>query len=621
MLSFFLTAAVFAADAGTFQDVKASLTAYCAACHKGKAAVAGFNVDKYATPQAVTADADRWGRALTRVRNHEMPPRNGKPMPLEARERMASWIDTTLHEAACSAGLRPGPVPLKRLNRAEYGATIRDLLNVHVNVGSTLPADGAGGEGFDNAAETLFLSPMHAEKYLDAAKQAMQYAAGDGRARKTIFPVEPGRDVTPEQAGRKAIEALLPRAFRRPATEVETARYVALFDAQLKTGASFDEAIRHAMSAVLISPHFLFRAVEPNPSAAPRLLGHYEMASRLSYFLWGTMPDQRLMDLAAKGQLQDPLVLRDLVAHMLPDQRTREFAEQFVEQWLDTRQLGREIKPDPALYPAFYDEEIAAAIRYEPYLFFQELLAHNMPLVNLIDSNFTILTNKLERHYGLKTGRRLRQQPDRVQLPEGSHRGGLLGMAAVHAVSSYPRRTSPVLRGKWILEAMLGTPPPPPPPNVPELKEHAGEKPATLRDRLLQHRANPVCAACHDRIDPLGFGLENFDVVGVWRDRDAGLPIDAKGELPDGTRFDGPEEMKRVLLEKRDVFIRNLTSKMLGYALGRGLTREDSCTVDLIVERLRKNEYRAYTLVEEIVLSVPFRYQPGSDRKLAVTED
>jgi hypothetical protein len=427
--------------------------------------------------------------------------------------------------------------------------------------------------------------------------------------------------VTAEEAGHKALAAFLPRAFRRPATEAEVKRYAALFDRQLKSGDSFDEAIRHAMAAVLISPHFLFRVTEPNPGAAPKLLGQYEMASRLSYFLWGTMPDQRLMDLAAQGQLQDPLVLRDVVAQMLPDQRTREFAEQFVEQWLDTRQLGREIKPDPALYPAFYDEEIAAAIRYEPYLFFQELLMHNMSLLNLIDSDFTILTNKLERHYGLKTGARLRQQPNRVALPEGSHRGGLLGMAAVHAVSSYPRRTSPVLRGKWVLEAMLGTPPPPPPPNVPELKEHEGETPKTLRDRLMQHRANPVCAACHDRIDPLGFGLENFDVVGVWREKDAGLPIDAKGELPDGTRFDGPQEMKRVLMSKRDVLIRNLTSKMLGYALGRGLTREDSCTVDLIVEKLRKNEYRAYTLVEEIVLSVPFRYQPGSDRKLAVTED
>jgi hypothetical protein len=195
-------------------------------------------------------------------------------------------------------------------------------------------------------------------------------------------------------------------------------------------------------------------------------------------------------------------------------------------------------------------------------------------------------------------------------------------MAAVAALSSYPNRTSPVLRGKWVLESILGTPPPPPPPDVPELKEaHEGEAPKTLRERLTQHRENPACSSCHARIDPIGFGMENYDVLGRWRTEDAGKPIDAKGVLPDGTSFDGPEELKKVLLARKDLFVRHLTSKLLGYALGRGLTLEDSCTVDAIVAELEKNDYKAHTLIEGIVMSVPFRYQRGTNRGLPVSAE
>ncbi len=250
-----------------------------------------------------------------------------------------------------------------------------------------------------------------------------------------------------------------------------------------------------------------------------------------------------------------------------------------------------------------------AAIRYEPILFFQEILANDLSLLNLIDSKFSVLTNKSGKLYGLKI-KDLKSQPLRFDLPEGSHRGGLLSMAAVLAVSSYPTRTSPVLRGKWVLESILGTPPPPPPPNVPALKEnHEGDRPATMRERLTQHRADPVCASCHNRMDPIGFGLERYDVLGRWRTEDSGKPIDAKGLLPDGSEFDGPDELKKVLLTRKDLVIRNLTTKLLGYALGRGLTLEDSCEVDRIVKVVAQNNYSAHTLVKEIVLSAPFRAQ------------
>lgn len=596
----------------SFNDAQILVKKYCQGCHQGKAPAGGFNLARIATVRSLNENPRQWTRMLARVRDGQMPP-NGTPAPaIDQREKFVAWIESTLRTAACSDGISPEPVPVRRLNRNEYAATMRDLLNIHINAGHALPADGAGGEGFDNAAETLFLSPIHAEKYLEAAKQALEYGAKDPRSRAKFLIAEPGNDVLPEQAARKILEAFLPRAFRRPASNEEVERYLALFRTAQKRDESFDQSILFALRGALVSPHFLFRLPEPNTNPEPQLLGDYAMAARLSYFLWGSMPDDVLFDLAAKGKLREPATLNEQVARMLKHEKAREFAEQFVEQWLGTRELGRDIKPDPKLFPVYYDAEIQSAIRYEPILFFQEIVAENLSLLNLLDSKFTIVTNKLDKFYGFKsTG--LRQQPKRVELPENSHRGGVLGMAAVLAVSSYPQRTSPVLRGKWLLDAILGTPPPPPPPNVPELKDaHGDAAPKTMRERLMQHRQNPTCASCHNRIDPLGFALENYDVLGRWRTEDAGKPIDAKGELPDGTTFDGPEQLRSVLLERKHLFIRNLTSKMLGYALGHGLTLEDNCTVDRIVAAVEKNDYSAHTLIREIVLSVPFRYQPPS---------
>jgi hypothetical protein len=611
----------------SFDSVQSMLKTYCVGCHQGKTAAAKVDLTAYLTPDSVVKARPTWSRVLARVRGSDMPPK-GSPAPgLEEREKFVSWVDGALRQAACAEGPVPGPSPIRRLNRDEYSATIRDLLNIQVSAGHALPADGAGGEGFDNAAETLFLSPIHAEKYLEAARLALDYAAKEPRAREAFLIAAPGPDTSPEQAARRILEAFLPRAFRRPVSAAESERYLGLFKSAQARKELFDESIRYALEAVLVSPNFLFRRERPNADPGPRLLNDFEIASRLSYFLWGSMPDKTLFDLAAQGKLQDPAVLSEQVSRLLfagtqrrdgdkvrvvSDWKLTEFATRFIEQWLGTRELGRDIKPDAKLFKQYYDAELQAAIRYEPILFFQELLASNLSLLNLLDSKFTFVNNALNRHYDLKiTG--LRQQPTKHDLPEGSHRGGLLGMAAVSAVSSYSVRTSPVLRGKWVLDAILGTPSPPPPPDVPELKEaHDGASPQTLRERLMQHRQNPTCGACHNRIDPIGFGLENYDVLGRWRTEDAGKPIDAKGVLPDGSAFDGPDELRAVLLGKKDLFIRHLTSKMLGYALGRGLTLEDSCTVDQIVTDLEKNDYKAHILIKGIVLSVPFRYQRGT---------
>ena len=600
-----------------FGGAKLLLNTYCGSCHSGDSAIAGFNLDQASDEASLLSRPQRWSSAARRIRAMEMPPR-GQPAPTaDERDALAAWIDDTLRAGLCAGGLDPGPQPLRRLNRNEYAATIRDLLSVHFNAGAALPNDGAGGEGFDNAAETLFLSPMHAEKYLEAARQSLDYALADPRSRAD-FLIEPGDDRTAEAAAKATLEQFLPRAFRRPVSEAEVGRYLDLFTEADRDDAPYDEAISFALQGVLMSPQFLFRVERPNGNPEPRPVGDYELATRISYFLWGSMPDQELFDMAANGGMRDPDYLHNKVLCMLDDERSHEFAERFVEQWLGTRELGRDIRPDKHLFPVYEDAELQAAIRYEPVLFFQDVLAGERSLLELIDSNFTFLTNRLQRHYGFRI-KGLGQNPKRVELPADSGRGGILSMAATLAVSSYPHRTSPVLRGKWVLDNLLGTPPPPPPPNVPELQENHGAVTAkSLRERLELHRRDAVCASCHDRIDPLGFGLENYDVLGRWRTSDKGMAIDARGALPSGVRFDGPKQLKAVLLERKELFIRNLVSKMLGYALGRGLTLTDQCTVDRIVEKLKQSDYNAHTLILEIVNSVPFRYKPGTNPETRV---
>jgi hypothetical protein len=598
-------------------DARAVLRKSCAGCHQGREASGKLDLSKFGD-RSVATDERAWRRILARVRDSEMPPANAPPLAIDVRDKFTGWIERSLIEAACAGGVPVGPWPVRRLNRSEYAATVRDLLNVHYNAGHSLPGDGAGGEGFDNAAETLFLSPVHAERYLDAARQALEYGAADTRARARFLNVQPDEKTTEDEAAKKLLEAFLPRAFRRPVDAVEVERFQSLFRSAKRRGEKYDNAILYALQAVLISPHFLFRIEDTNAGPEPRLAPDYALASRLSYFLWGTMPDDALFDLAAKGKLQDEETLKTQVVRLLKDQRATDFAENFVEQWLGTRELGRDIKPDPMLFPDYYDAEIQSAIRYEPILFFREILVENLSILNLIDSDFTVLTNRLARHYKLQI-KGMKQNPLKAKLPEGSRRGGLVTMAAIHALTSYPHRTSPVLRGKWLLDALLGTPPPPPPPDVPQLPEPKEDTEAkTVRERLAAHRDNPVCASCHDRIDPLGFGLENFDVLGNWRSEESGRPIDSTGQLPDGTVFEGPEGLKKVLLLRKDLFVRNLTAKLLAYALGRGLTLEDHCTIDRIVRRIEQEDYAGQALVREIVLSVPFRYQRGADRKLGL---
>lgn len=600
-----------------FAEARRFMEQYCNDCHGPTKPKGSLNLKRFASEQQALAERKLWEEVAARVSDADMPPKSRKDQPTpEARKAFLVWAEQMHRAVNCDDTLRPGPAPVRRLNKSQYRATIRDLLGIHFDAASGLPDDGAGGEGFDNAAETLFLSPVHAEKYLEAARAALAYAARDSRARSLLFVATPDERMPPEEAARRVLDRFVLRAFRRPPRDGEVDRFLGLFRKEQARGRPFDESIFHTLQAVLISPHFLFRVEEPATTPGPQLVNDYELATRLSYFLWNSMPDDRLFEKAAAGKLRDPAVLKEELTRMLKDRKLRGLAESFTEQWLETRRLGREVKPDRQVFRN-YTDELENAMREEPILVMLEVLSQNRSLLTLFDADFTYADRALALHYGLPPPEGFGQL-NRVPLPKGSHRGGVLTMAGVLAISSYPHRTSPVLRGTWVMGTILGTPPPTPPPDVPELPDGA-KAPAgkTLRERLVAHRANPACAACHERIDPIGFSLENFDAVGRWRDRDAGQPIDASAALPDGARFAGPEGLKQVVLARKDQVVRHLANKFLGYALGRGLVREDTCVIDRALERLTKDDYRAQTLLWEIVSSAPFRYKAGTGEKEA----
>ncbi|MBX3745601.1 MAG: DUF1592 domain-containing protein [Verrucomicrobiae bacterium] len=419
--------------------------------------------------------------------------------------------------------------------------------------------------------------------------------------------VLPRRPLAGEEAtvAAEALRSLVSRAYRRPAKDEEVRRLVGLVEQVRKDGASFEEGMRLALQAVLVSPHFLYRwELDPEPlgPGEERALNDYEVASRLSYFLWSSMPDDALLAVAAEGRLTEPDVLVRETKRMLRDPKARALVEHFGGQWLQIRNL-EEAEPDPLIFPG-WGPELREAMKAEAEMFLWALIQEDRPIQSLLDADFTYLNERLARHYGMEgvEGEAFR----RVTLPAGSARGGVLTMGSVLTVTSVPTRTAPVLRGKWILEQILGTPPPPPPPDVPAIEEgEEASKTATLRQRLELHRSKPECMTCHQRMDPLGFALENFDAVGAWREMDGVHPIDNTAELPGGRTFVGAAGLKEVLRSNEE-FPRALTSKLLTYALGRGLQVYDRRAVRGILENLEKNGFKFSSLVLEVVASDPF---------------
>lgn len=607
-------------------DAVAVVQSYCIDCHAGTAAEAGLNLESL-RDEAFVLDNRRMAlKILARVSNREMPPRDGEtPTDRESAE-LVNWIEKTLQSDPIE--ISPGPPLIRRLNRFEYGMTMRDLLGIHVDVAQGLPLDAAGGEGFDNASETLFLSPVHIEKYLQAAQLATEYVARDTTARTQLFSsgddVDGGTEVVGEfPRAERILKPFLTRAFRRPCDDGQLKLYASIFKHERELGRSFENSILSAVEAALTSPYFLFRVEAPVESDVAELVNGYELATRLSYFLWSSMPDEELFEMASRQQLNDPAELARQVRRMLTVThgsnrsdvpKARALAENFSGQWLGTRDLGTRFKPDASVFDQ-YDGQIEFAMRSEPAYFLEYMLVENRSLLDLLDADYSFMNGDLADHYGLRDRVKIRGygQMRHVELPEGSHRGGVLTMGAALAISSYPHRTSPVLRGKWVLETFFDTTLPPPPPDVPKLDETAlksdKKQSQSLRQQLEAHRAQKSCAACHDLLDPLGFGLENYDAIGRWREDVDGAPVDVTGTFSNGTTFNGPDEMKQRLLDRKDEFVRSLTAKMLAYALGRGLVNDDFHAVETIFQNVKANDYSTQELLIGIVQSKPFRYK------------
>ncbi|MFN0103451.1 MAG: DUF1592 domain-containing protein [Bryobacteraceae bacterium] len=396
------------------------------------------------------------------------------------------------------------------------------------------------------------------------------------------------------------------RAFRHPVKAAETAPFMKLYALARQQGDGFQEGIATALQGILVSPSFLFR-VERDPVLSARKpyapVSQFELASRLSYFLWSSMPDNELLAAAGQGRLRQPTMLDAQVKRMLRDPKARALVENFAGQWLQFKNIDV-MKPDPGKFPDF-DESLRYAMRRETELFFEEMVREDRSVLDVLDANYTYMNERLARFYGVPgiEGPAFR----RVDMSRNPRGGGVLAHGSVLTVSSYSTRTSPVLRGKWILENLLNAPPPPPPPAVPSLDDTKVGESASLRQQLEQHRKSPACASCHSRMDPLGFGLENFDAVGGWRTMDGKFPVDAAGTLPNGKTFSGPAELKANLRDSRDDFVRGLTDKLLTYALGRGLERPDRLVIANIASKLPAHNYKFSALVQNIVESLPFQ--------------
>ncbi len=745
------------------------VTKHCVQCHGPKTKNAALALHIYTDEKSILKDRKRWIEVIRMVHGGEMPP-DKQPRPkLEDSEAFLKAI-ADIFTLADSKGPRdPGRVTMRRLNRAEYNNTIRDLVGVDFKPADDFPADDVG-HGFDNIGDVLTISPVHMERYLAAAETITQQAilvgdppkpptrtvsarftepsvpnpdkvgnaraitqtkvplhtlynltqegefrarirgygqnAGkepikialtingkeiqafevksknpkdaqayevvlplkkgpqrmaavllnegknaDGKSDRTfmlsMFQLEGPLDTRPpshqkilthqpgldkHDAAREILTRFASKAYRRSVTKDEVDRLLKFVDLAQKNGEKWEAGIQFAIQAVLCSPKFLFRVeLDHRPdSKDAHPIDDYQLASRLSYFLWSTMPDDELFALAEKKQLHANIDAQ--VKRMLADPKAFALVENFAAQWLQLRLLKGHA-PDSTLFPEFDDQLRNSMIR-ETELFFEAIMRENRSVVELIDSNFTFMNERLARHYGIAdtNGNRLYQKPitkpgtplvkkfgkpsnefQRVTFAD-DERGGILTHASILTLTSNPTRTNPVKRGKWVLEQILGTPPPPPPPNVPELEEK-GELKGTLRERFEQHRKNPSCANCHAKLDPMGFAFENYNAVGKFRTKEGDAVIDASGTLPGGQTFKGPKELKQILVSKKDLFTRALTEKMLTYAIGRGLEYYDKSSVDKIGTALAKNDFRFSTLVVEITNSDPFRMRRGKDQK------
>lgn len=599
------------------REVPPLLLEYCVTCHGGTKPRGQLPLDQLAQKPDFAKNIVAWEKVLTVLRGGDMPPPGRKRPEPAVFQRAAAAIDAELERTYARLPRDPGRVTIRRLNRVEYRNTIRDLMGVDYPATEELPSDDVG-YGFDNIADVLSLAPVHLEKYLAAAEKIVSEVFLDVKRRERFLSWR-GDARNPREAARRILTEFARRAYRRPVSPQEVERLLQLVDKARQDGDGPEEALQVAFKAVLVSPHFLFRIERdpapdekrPLPLPAERFvpgvypISEYELATRLAYFLWSSMPDEELFQLADKGQLRQNLDAQ--VKRMLQSPNSRALVENFAGQWLQLRNLSS-IMIDPKLFPR-YDAFMRESMQRETEMYFEYILREDRSILEFLDSDYTFLNERLARHYGIEGVQGLEMRL--VKLPD-RRRGGILTHASILTVTSNPTRTSPVKRGKFILENILGTPPPPPPPDVPELdNDKNAVLTGSLRQRMEKHRENPGCAVCHVKMDALGFGLENFDAIGAWRTKDGSFEIDPSGTLPDGTTFRNPAELRQALLQQADQFRRCLAEKLLTYALGRGLEPTDNVFLREIVAQTKQGGDRFSALILAIVHSDPFQLRRG----------
>ncbi|MGJ8724960.1 MAG: DUF1592 domain-containing protein [Roseibacillus sp.] len=581
---------------------------HCVSCHgetKQKGGIALHDIDSL---NAAFKKHGLLDNIVDQVKYKDMPPEDEDVLPTdEERQQLIAAL------SKISARIKSGDVPqkagrvtLRRLNRNEYHYTVRDLFGVNFNPSRGFPADGAGGEGFDNTADALFSSPSLLEKYLAAAKKVVAAVYQNPKLKSTVIFEQPKTPKEAPASARTVLSYHASLAYRRRVSDDDIAPLMNAFTRGLQAGKSYEDSLRAPLTALLINPRFLFISEHNESDKEEWKLNDFEIATRLSYFLWSSMPDRELFRLADAGKLSDPAILKEQTLRMIASPKATALPRHFAGQWIGFDKMIDEVDPDKDRFPSF-SPSLRKAMYYESVEFFSHIIQKDRPITDILDSDYTFANAALAQHYGLKESVQ-GEELQKVTLHNKS-RGGVIGMGSVLTSTSLPMRTSPVLRGVWILDALLGDPAPPPPPD-------AGELPAddtmadglTFREQLDIHRSAPACANCHARIDPLGFSLENFDAIGRWREKDAnGKPIDSSAVLmPGDFLFSSPAELKELLISGKQKFAQNITRKMLSYATGRGLEYYDEAVVVSIVAKLEKEDYSMHTLIHEVVQSRPF---------------
>lgn len=640
------------------KSIRPLLSTYCAGCHGPKKASGKLNLEALQTPEAFARPVG-WNKVWERLRTHQMPPAGHRQPTFAERQLILKWIEDVFAQATLDGQRDPGPLLPRRLTVREYMHTLRDLAVTNAKpavrktsfeplkdgrislyrmipppdhptdfVARMLPQDTNDG-GFDTIADNLSLPPFLMEKYLRVTKVLLDdvYSTKgreqNGRYNWTLreevdrLAKGPPKGLTPRQGLVKFLQSFASRAFRRPVSADEVEKYARLFDLAQEKGEPFENAIRLPLQAILVSPHFILLwhgAAEEKPAAAVRPLNDHELATRLSYFLWSSMPDRELVQLADKGLLRDDMVFEAQVRRMMADWRSRDgLLFGFLLQWLQVERLDR-ANPDADKYASYFQNNLSELMTQEMMLFADAIVVEDRSILEFIDADWGFLCYPLAQHYGVADFPGKKPPPNtlpswyRIKYAD-KKRGGVLAMGKVLTGTSQPLRTSPVARGKWILETFLGASPPPPPPDVDNVLREDKDltKGLTVRQRLEKHRADLACAACHRLIDPLGMALETFDPVGRWRDKDQDQPIDPSGELLDGAKFNGVGELKAVLTTRKDDFTRAFVQHMLTYALGRKLDYYDVKTVRDIADAVARDGYRFSRVVLEVAKSYPFR--------------